>query len=188
MLKNRRLAEKLLDLYGTPDNIDIWVGGVAEPLVERGRVGSLLACLLGKQFQQIRDGDRQVRSREEGWGEQTLPYGRPKVLCEDLPRPQCAPSHLLPSPWARGAGGPPLGCVDRPCFCLCRFWWESPGVFTEKQRDSLQKMSFSRLVCDNTHITKVPRDPFQANSYPQDFVDCSAIDKLDLSPWASVEN
>uniref|UniRef100_A0A452VDS5 Lactoperoxidase n=1 Tax=Ursus maritimus TaxID=29073 RepID=A0A452VDS5_URSMA len=126
VLKNRRLAEKLLDLYGTPDNIDIWVGGVAEPLVERGRVGSLLACLLGKQFQQIRDGDR--------------------------------------------------------------FWWESPGVFTEKQRDSLQKMSFSRLVCDNTHITKVPRDPFQANSYPQDFVDCSAIDKLDLSPWASVEN
>ncbi|XP_059005316.1 lactoperoxidase [Mustela lutreola] len=126
VLKNRRLAKKLLDLYGTPDNIDIWVGGVAEPLVERGRVGSLLACLLGKQFQQIRDGDR--------------------------------------------------------------FWWENPGVFTEKQRDSLQKMSFSRLVCDNTHITKVPRDPFQANSYPQGFVDCSAIDKLDLSPWASVEN
>ncbi|XP_045841421.1 lactoperoxidase [Meles meles] len=126
VLKNQRLAKKLLDLYGTPDNIDIWVGGVAEPLVERGRVGSLLACLLGKQFQQIRDGDR--------------------------------------------------------------FWWENPGVFTEKQRDSLQKMSFSRLVCDNTHITKVPRDPFQANSYPQGFVDCSAIDKLDLSPWASVED
>lgn len=126
VLKNRRLAEKLLDLYGTPDNIDIWVGGVAEPQVERGRVGSLLACLLGKQFQQIRDGDR--------------------------------------------------------------FWWENPGVFTEKQRDALRKISFSRLVCDNTHITKVPRDPFQANNYPEGFVDCSAIDKLDLSPWASVED
>ncbi|XP_046532549.1 lactoperoxidase isoform X2 [Equus quagga] len=126
VLKNKRLAKKLLDLYRTPDNIDIWVGGIAEPLVERGRVGSLLACLLGKQFQQIRDGDR--------------------------------------------------------------FWWENPGVFTEKQRDSLQKVSFSRLVCDNTHITKVPVDPFRANHYPHGFVDCSAIDKLDLSPWASVEN
>lgn len=105
MLKNRRLAKKLLELYGTPDNIDIWVGGVAEPLVERGRVGSLLACLLGKQFQQIRDGDRQVRSCEQGWGEQTLLYGRPKVLCEDLPRPQGAPSHLLPPPWAQGGRG-----------------------------------------------------------------------------------
>ncbi|XP_058416563.1 lactoperoxidase isoform X1 [Diceros bicornis minor] len=126
VLKNKGLAKKLLDLYGTPDNIDIWVGGIAEPLVKRGRVGSLLACLLGKQFQQIRDGDR--------------------------------------------------------------FWWENPGVFTEKQRDSLQKASFSRLVCDNTHITKVPLDPFRANSYPHGFVDCSAIEKLDLSPWASVEN
>ncbi|XP_006154712.1 lactoperoxidase isoform X1 [Tupaia chinensis] len=126
VLKNKMLAKKLMSLYGTPNNIDIWMGAVAEPLVKRGRVGPLLACLLGKQFQQIRDGDR--------------------------------------------------------------FWWENPGVFTEKQQDSLRKMSFSRLVCDNTHITKVPLDPFQANSYPQGFVDCSAIDKLDLSPWASVEN
>ncbi|XP_003929157.1 lactoperoxidase [Saimiri boliviensis] len=126
VLNNKMLAKKLLDLYGTPNNIDIWIGAIAEPLVERGRVGPLLACLLGKQFQQIRDGDR--------------------------------------------------------------FWWENPGVFTKKQKDSLWKMSFSRLVCDNTRITKVPRDPFRANSYPDDFVDCSAIDKLDLSPWASVKN
>ncbi|XP_008062545.1 lactoperoxidase isoform X2 [Carlito syrichta] len=126
VLKNERLAKELLSLYGTPDNIDIWVGATAEPLVERGRVGPLLACLLGKQFQKIRDGDR--------------------------------------------------------------FWWENPGVFTKKQQDSLRKISFSRIVCDNTHITKVPQNPFQANSYPHGFVDCSAIDKLDLLPWASVEN
>ncbi|XP_033703021.1 lactoperoxidase isoform X1 [Tursiops truncatus] len=126
VLKNKLLAEKLLVLYGTPDNIDIWIGAIAEPLVERGQVGHLLACLLGRQFQQIRDGDR--------------------------------------------------------------FWWENPGVFTEEQRNSLQKMSLSRLVCDNTHVTKVPLHPFQANSYPQGFVDCSAIDKLDLSPWTSEEN
>ncbi|XP_036925663.1 lactoperoxidase isoform X1 [Sturnira hondurensis] len=126
VLKNKMLAKKFLDLYGTPSNIDIWVGAIAEPLVERGRVGSLLACLLGKQFQQVRDGDR--------------------------------------------------------------FWWENPGVFTKKQRDSLQKMSLSRLVCDNTHITKVPLNPFKPKSYPQDFVDCSTIEKLDLSPWASLGN
>lgn len=61
-------------------------------------------------------------------------------------------------------------------------------MFTRRQRDSLRKVSFSRLVCDNTHITKVPLHPFQANSYPQGFVDCSAIDKLDLSPWGSAGN
>lgn len=58
VLKNKILAKKLMDLYKTPDNIDIWIGGNAEPMVERGRVGPLLACLLGRQFQQIRDGDR----------------------------------------------------------------------------------------------------------------------------------
>ncbi|XP_045381627.1 lactoperoxidase [Lemur catta] len=126
VLKNKVLAKKLLRLYGSPDNIDIWIGAIAEPLVERGRVGPLLACLLGKQFRRIRDGDR--------------------------------------------------------------FWWENPGVFTKGQRDSLRKMSFSRLVCDNTRITKVPLNAFWANSYPRGFVDCSAIDKLDLSPWASAGN
>ncbi|XP_003466860.2 lactoperoxidase [Cavia porcellus] len=125
VLKNEMLAKKLLDLYGTPDNIDIWVGAIAEPLVERGRVGPLLACLLGHQFQRIRDGDR--------------------------------------------------------------FWWENTGIFTEKQQNSLWKMSFSRLVCDNTRITKVPLNPFQANSYPEGFVDCSDVEELDLLPWASVE-
>ncbi|KAL6078006.1 hypothetical protein STEG23_027985 [Scotinomys teguina] len=125
VLRNEMLAKKLLDLYGTPDNIDIWLGAIAEPLVHRGRVGPLLTCILGQQFQRIRDGDR--------------------------------------------------------------FWWENSGVFTEKQRDSLKKVSFSRLVCDNTRINKVPLNPFRANSYPHGFVDCSSIDKLDLSPWASVK-
>ncbi|XP_049620935.1 lactoperoxidase-like [Suncus etruscus] len=126
VLKNKILAKELLDLYRTPDNIDIWIGGISEPLVEGGRVGPLLTCILGKQFQQIRDGDR--------------------------------------------------------------FWWENPEVFTQQQRESLWKVSFSRLVCDNTGITEVPLHPFQANNYPKDFVDCSAIDQLDLSPWASVGN
>ena len=34
VLKNKMLAKKFLDLYGTPSNIDIWIGVVAEPLVE----------------------------------------------------------------------------------------------------------------------------------------------------------
>ncbi|XP_052614157.1 lactoperoxidase-like [Peromyscus californicus insignis] len=74
VLRNEMLAKKLLDLYGTPDNIDIWLGAIAEPLVHRGRVGPLLTCLLGRQFQRIRDGDRQVKSLSEA-GE-ALPLGR----------------------------------------------------------------------------------------------------------------
>ena len=58
VLNNTQLAKNLLDLYGRPDNIDVWVGGVAEPFVRGGRVGPLFACLISTQFQRIRDGDR----------------------------------------------------------------------------------------------------------------------------------
>ncbi|XP_005597567.1 eosinophil peroxidase [Equus przewalskii] len=58
VLKNQALARKFLNLYGTPDNIDIWVGAIAEPLLPGARVGPLLACLFENQFRRARDGDR----------------------------------------------------------------------------------------------------------------------------------
>ncbi|XP_032902286.1 eosinophil peroxidase-like [Amblyraja radiata] len=58
VLNNSDLARKLIDLYGTPDNIELWIGGISEPFVEGGKVGPLLACLLGHQFQNLRNGDR----------------------------------------------------------------------------------------------------------------------------------
>ncbi|XP_044531508.1 myeloperoxidase-like [Gracilinanus agilis] len=58
VLENMDLAEKFLALYGTADNIDLWIGAMAEPFVPGGRVGPLLSCLIGRQFQQTRDGDR----------------------------------------------------------------------------------------------------------------------------------
>ncbi|XP_040278058.1 eosinophil peroxidase-like [Bufo bufo] len=57
VLNNQEVAEKLIDLYGTPENIDIWVGGVSEPLVPNGRTGQLLSCLIGNQFRRARNGD-----------------------------------------------------------------------------------------------------------------------------------
>lgn len=58
VMNNRDLARRLLQLYGTADNIDIWMGGVAEPFVRGGRVGPLFSCLIATQFQRIRQGDR----------------------------------------------------------------------------------------------------------------------------------
>lgn len=58
VLNNRDLARSLLQLYRTPANIDVWMGGVAEPFVPGGRVGPLFACMIATQFQKIREGDR----------------------------------------------------------------------------------------------------------------------------------
>ncbi|NXG75933.1 PERM Myeloperoxidase, partial [Baryphthengus martii] len=123
VLRNRELAKKFIHLYGTPKNIDIWIGALAEPFVKGGRVGPLMACLIGTQFRNIRDGDR--------------------------------------------------------------FWWENRGIFTPQQRSSLAKISLSRIICDNTHISEVPRHILQVNRYPRSFVSCCRIPKLDLRPWKS---
>nr|XP_014349544.1 PREDICTED: eosinophil peroxidase [Latimeria chalumnae] len=58
LLNSTYLAEKLLSVYKNPENIDVWIGAIAEPLLPGARVGELLACLLGRQFQALRDGDR----------------------------------------------------------------------------------------------------------------------------------
>ncbi|XP_070788071.1 myeloperoxidase-like, partial [Pituophis catenifer annectens] len=58
VLQNPQVAKKFIQHYGTPKNIDLWVGGVSEPLLRNARVGPLLACIFRKQFQNLRDGDR----------------------------------------------------------------------------------------------------------------------------------
>lgn len=53
------LRRKLAEVYGHVDNIDLWVGGVAEqPLTEDSRVGPTFRCMLIDQFRRLRDGDR----------------------------------------------------------------------------------------------------------------------------------
>ncbi|XP_049621034.1 LOW QUALITY PROTEIN: eosinophil peroxidase-like [Suncus etruscus] len=121
VLKNQILARKFMELYGTPDNIDLWAGAIAEPFVKGGRVGPLLACLLGKQFRISRSGNR--------------------------------------------------------------FWWEKPGVFTERQREELRRISLSAIICDNTGIITVSRDVFRNAKHPEQFVSCRDIPRMNLSYW-----
>ncbi len=49
---------KLQSLYGTVDNIDLWVGGLAEDHVAGSSVGKTLQTIIVDQFERLRDGDR----------------------------------------------------------------------------------------------------------------------------------
>ncbi|KAF6321863.1 thyroid peroxidase [Rhinolophus ferrumequinum] len=51
------MADRLLDLYKHPDNIDVWLGGLAEALLPGARTGPLFACLIGRQMKALRNGD-----------------------------------------------------------------------------------------------------------------------------------
>jgi hypothetical protein len=49
---------KLLALYSTVDNIDLWVGGLAENHLPGSSVGPTFQRILVDQFERLRDGDR----------------------------------------------------------------------------------------------------------------------------------
>lgn len=51
-------AQGLATLYGSPDNLDPWVGFLAEDPAPGGLVGPTLRVVLIKQFTRLRDGDR----------------------------------------------------------------------------------------------------------------------------------
>jgi peroxidase len=44
--------------YATPDDVDLWVGGLAEDLVPGSHLGELFHHILVDQFEALRDGDR----------------------------------------------------------------------------------------------------------------------------------
>lgn len=52
------VREKLEELYGSVDDIDVWVGGLAEDHFGDAMVGELIFTVLKDQFERLRDGDR----------------------------------------------------------------------------------------------------------------------------------
>lgn len=55
--KNTTLAAALQTQYGTIDNIDLWIGLLAEDLLPGKSVGKTMHAMLKAQFEKLRDGD-----------------------------------------------------------------------------------------------------------------------------------
>ncbi|MBI3862694.1 MAG: peroxidase [Planctomycetia bacterium] len=55
---NVTLQNQLKALYGNVNNIDLWVGALAEDHVRGSSVGPLVQKVIADQFQRLRDGDR----------------------------------------------------------------------------------------------------------------------------------
>ena len=62
----------LLNVYHTsyrhPNDIDIFAGGMSEKPVEGGVLGPLFACLVGHQFQNLKNGDRFYYENQDDTG------------------------------------------------------------------------------------------------------------------------
>lgn len=123
-----------------------------------------------------------------GWGPSLnplCPAGESASFC-----PACCPgsSEL----WGTETGGSKGLCRLWRCqwrnmtlSVSWRFWWEKDGVFTKAQREHLRSISLSRIICDNSHIARVPADPFSHTGKVEDTMPCShpLIPHLDLQPW-----
>ena len=57
-ITNAEIRTKLEQLYGHPDNVDLWVGAIMEKAGNDAKVGPTFRCLLADQFKKLRDGDR----------------------------------------------------------------------------------------------------------------------------------
>ncbi|MEM8709925.1 MAG: peroxidase family protein, partial [Planctomycetota bacterium] len=61
---NPAVIRELTQVARTPEDLDLWVGGLAEPAVDGGLVGETLQAILVEQFLALRDGDRLWYSRQ----------------------------------------------------------------------------------------------------------------------------
>jgi peroxidase len=57
-IRNDDVIRKLQNIYGHPDNVELFVGGIAEEPVSGARLGPTFMCIIADQFRRIRDGDR----------------------------------------------------------------------------------------------------------------------------------
>ena len=61
--KNTLTLVRFLEIYGSVDTIDLWIGGLAEDRLPGSLLGPTFACLFGITFANVRDGDRLYYSR-----------------------------------------------------------------------------------------------------------------------------
>ena len=131
------------------------------------------------QHRRVGGGHLWARSaRRSSWTTPLLPAGETVQSTERRGQVKLNPDSEL---WM-------LSCKKRNqtvLFPLLRFWWERESVFTGPQRRHLHGVSLSRIICDNSHITHVPANPFSRTERPEDMLACShpLIPHLDLSPW-----
>ncbi|KAK4008470.1 hypothetical protein OUZ56_013610 [Daphnia magna] len=88
--------------------------------------------------------------------------------------------------------GPTFQCIVADQFLRLkrgdRFFYDlggQPGSFTEEQLNEIRKISFARLICDNSFVLYTQPLVFRLESIVNKIVDCdsSSIPRVSLVPW-----
>ncbi|XP_062326259.1 thyroid peroxidase [Osmerus eperlanus] len=86
-IRDTSVVKKIMQLYGHPDNIDVWLGGLVEDLLPGSRTGPLFSCLIAKQMKMLRDGDRFWWENEDVFTErqraELQKHSLSRVICDN---------------------------------------------------------------------------------------------------------
>ena len=119
------VATRLQTIFKFPNDIDLYAAGVSEIHAKDSELGPTFQCLVKKQFEAIRNGDR--------------------------------------------------------------FFWRNKGVFTDKQKAAIEKVTFASILCANLKniISIQPKALKIPDEGDNRRVNCDSgkIPKLDLSAW-----
>ncbi|CAD5212409.1 unnamed protein product [Bursaphelenchus okinawaensis] len=123
------------------------------------------------------------------WTEITDPKVRDRVkqLYPDINKLELYVGGTLEEPVEGSLIGPTFSCIWADQFRRIRdgdrFFYKNPGVFTEAQQQSIDKVLLARIICETTDITSIPRNVFKVDRNGQTAVSCSQIPSLDLKLW-----
>ncbi|XP_078600462.1 thyroid peroxidase-like [Branchiostoma floridae x Branchiostoma japonicum] len=119
---------KMADLYSHVDDIDLFAAGLAERSVPGGLLGPTFTCLIGRQFRELRKGDRFWFENQGQFSQRQLGEVRKvtlaRVLCDNTDDTSSMQRHVFELP---GPGNRRVSCASIPQMDLSA-WRESATV------------------------------------------------------------
>lgn len=124
--RNQLTQIHLLQTYGSLNNVDLFVGGLAEESLPGGIVGAVFACIFANTFTPVRDGDRFYYDNSAGPTPLFTSAQRAEIEKASLSRIICDNSDLKEvQPNAFMANQNRVSCSQLPSVDLSR--WSSSG-------------------------------------------------------------
>ena len=120
---------RFLELYGSLDTVDLWVGGLAEERLPGSLLGLTFACLFGITFGNVRDGDRFFYQRVGFFESEQLASIKEHTLSRVICDNSDGITEIQPDSFRRPAAGNARGpCSSLPAINL-ELWREDQCVF-----------------------------------------------------------
>ncbi len=157
---------RFLQLYGTLDTLDLWVGGLAEDRLPESLLGATFACIFGLTFQAVRNGDR-------FWYERNFAFSRAQrraIQADTLSRVLCDNSDnmvtIQPDAFVTNQTRVPCSSLPRIDFSLwkedvCYFRVALEGISSEEAINVVSRSARPTFVFTSAIIPPSPQRSFE---------------------------